>query len=206
MPRTMANPFVYGEVVPAGAFVDRETELDRLTARPARRAEDLPDFAAALRQVVARAPGARGRGPRRRADRRGHGQQLQLVRRVPRGLCPCAARRSRRGSTGRARGCATCSAASGPRSASNPTSAAAASSRSRFPSSGPSKDVVAAGAGGVRAARAGSPKRASAGSRSRSTSSRRSDRSTAAASSMRCAPPCSTSARSATCSPDPSRA
>ena len=26
-----ANPFVYGEVVPASAFVDRETELDRLT-------------------------------------------------------------------------------------------------------------------------------------------------------------------------------
>src|SRR6266480_4593850 len=27
----MNNPFVYGEVVPAAAFVDRETELDRLT-------------------------------------------------------------------------------------------------------------------------------------------------------------------------------
>jgi uncharacterized protein len=27
----MANPFVYGEVVPAEAFVDRESELDRLT-------------------------------------------------------------------------------------------------------------------------------------------------------------------------------
>ena len=27
----MPNPFVYGEVVPAAAFVDRETELDRLT-------------------------------------------------------------------------------------------------------------------------------------------------------------------------------
>jgi hypothetical protein len=27
----MPNPFVYGEVVPASAFVDRETELDRLT-------------------------------------------------------------------------------------------------------------------------------------------------------------------------------
>ena len=27
-----ANPFVYGEVVPASAFVDREVELDRLTA------------------------------------------------------------------------------------------------------------------------------------------------------------------------------
>ncbi len=28
----MANPFVYGEIVPAASFVDRETELDRLTA------------------------------------------------------------------------------------------------------------------------------------------------------------------------------
>ena len=27
----MNNPFVYGEVVPATAFVDREAELDRLT-------------------------------------------------------------------------------------------------------------------------------------------------------------------------------
>ena len=27
----MKNPFIYGEVVPAAAFVDRETELDRLT-------------------------------------------------------------------------------------------------------------------------------------------------------------------------------
>ena len=28
----MTNPFVYGEVVPASAFVDREVELERLTA------------------------------------------------------------------------------------------------------------------------------------------------------------------------------
>src|SRR5262245_62878112 len=28
----MDNPFVYGEVVPGGAFVDREAELDRLVA------------------------------------------------------------------------------------------------------------------------------------------------------------------------------
>ena len=27
----MQNPFVYGEVVPASAFVDREVELERLT-------------------------------------------------------------------------------------------------------------------------------------------------------------------------------
>ena len=28
----MPNPFVYGEVVPAASFVDREVELDRLTS------------------------------------------------------------------------------------------------------------------------------------------------------------------------------
>src|SRR4051795_4929113 len=28
----MANPFVYGEIVPPSSFVDRETELDRLTS------------------------------------------------------------------------------------------------------------------------------------------------------------------------------
>src|SRR5215207_4815055 len=28
----MTNPFVYGEVVPASAFVDREVELERLAA------------------------------------------------------------------------------------------------------------------------------------------------------------------------------
>ena len=28
----MDNPFVYGEVVPGAAFVDREAELDRLVA------------------------------------------------------------------------------------------------------------------------------------------------------------------------------
>src|SRR5919106_5864303 len=28
----MPNPFVYGEIVPAASFVDREVELDRLTS------------------------------------------------------------------------------------------------------------------------------------------------------------------------------
>jgi hypothetical protein len=33
----VTNPFVYGEIVPATAFVDREDELDRLTGDPASR-------------------------------------------------------------------------------------------------------------------------------------------------------------------------
>ena len=60
----MQNPFVYGEVVPASAFVDREVELERLTERPAGGPEGLPDLAAPLWQVVARAAGA---GARRRS-------------------------------------------------------------------------------------------------------------------------------------------
>ena len=66
---------------------------------------------------------------------------------------------------------------------------------------------LAARAGGVRAARRGSPRRADARGRRRARrvpGDRRA--STAARSSTRCAPPCSTSARSATFSPVPSRA
>ena len=103
----MTNPFVYGEVVPPASFVDREVELDRLAGdllagqkvfliSPRRYGKS-----SLVRQALARG------GAQRRADRRGHGQQLQLVRGVPRGLRPRAARRSRRGSTARAPGCAS---------------------------------------------------------------------------------------------------
>ena len=47
------NPFVYGEIVTAAAFADRDGERERLRARPRRRPEGVPDLAAALRQVVA---------------------------------------------------------------------------------------------------------------------------------------------------------
>ena len=82
----MNNPFVYGEVVPRAAFVDREVELDRLSAdlavgqkvfliSPRRYGKSSLDPA-----------GARDARPARCADGRGHRQQLQLLRRVPRGL------------------------------------------------------------------------------------------------------------------------
>ena len=61
------NPFVYGEVVPAAAFVDRVAELDRLVADLAAGAEGLPDLAAPLRQVVADPPRAGGDVAPRRA-------------------------------------------------------------------------------------------------------------------------------------------
>ena len=90
------NPFVYGEVVPTAAFVDREVELDRLT-------RDL----LAGQKVFLISPRRYGKSSlvrqalaaverRRRADGRGHRQQLQLLRRLPRGLRAGPVRRSRR--------------------------------------------------------------------------------------------------------------
>jgi hypothetical protein len=86
----MPNPFVYGEVVPGEAFVDREVELDRLI-----------DDLAAGQKVFLISPRRYGksslvrqaldglRAPRG-ADRRGHRQQLQLLHGVSRGLRPRA--------------------------------------------------------------------------------------------------------------------
>ena len=48
-----SNPFVYGEVVTAAAFADREDERARL-ARDLRRPEGVPHLSAPVRQVVAR--------------------------------------------------------------------------------------------------------------------------------------------------------
>ncbi len=67
---SMTNPFVYGEIVPAAAFVDREVELDRLGRDSVRRAEGLPHLSPPLRQVLARAAGLEERGQERRAHRR----------------------------------------------------------------------------------------------------------------------------------------
>ena len=61
----MENPFVYGEVVPAAAFVNRVGRARPARRRPGGRPEDLPDLAAPVRQVVARS-GGRWRPWRRR--------------------------------------------------------------------------------------------------------------------------------------------
>ena len=50
---TSDNPFVYGEIVTAGAFADREVERDRLSRDLAAGPEGLPHLAAPLRQVLA---------------------------------------------------------------------------------------------------------------------------------------------------------
>ena len=202
----MQNPFVYGEIVPR-----RGVRRPRGRARPSRRrprrrrrrsSSSRPrryGKSSLVRQALADAVAAR------RADRRGHRQQLQLLRRVPRGLRPGARgggnalERARdvadRGDhLDAARDCAT--------SRRRPASAASRRlsrwSRPRATSTGwPTRSSRCP---------AGSPPSASGRSSSRSTSSRPSTASTAAASSTRCAPRRSSSGRSATCSPAPSRA
>ena len=197
----MHNPFVYGEVVPAAAFVDRVDELDRLVAdlAPGRRSSSSHRAATASRRSSGR------RSPRSRAtacvtvevDR----QQLQLVRRVSRGVRPCASLAAEAGAE-RARfwlreaiRSARAESGRGGRARGRLLSGRAYRAR-RF----------AARAGGLRAAgaRRGTARRAR--SSSRSTSSRRSPGSTADRSSTRCARPFSTSATSGTCSPAPSQA
>ena len=137
----MTNPFVYGEVVPPTAFVDREDELDRLTRdllagqkvfliSPRRYGKS-----SLVRQALPR-PRAR-----RRADRRRHRQQLQLVRRLSRRLCPGAvvdrdADRTRDGVAAR-------SARAGPAGSADRDVAGRQARRSRvsFPSARTDRDV-----------------------------------------------------------------
>ena len=86
----MTNPFVYGEIVPAAAFVDREVELDRL-GRDLLAGQKV--FLISPRRygkssLVRQALRGAGRGGALTVDVTG--QQLQLLRRVPRGLRPRA--------------------------------------------------------------------------------------------------------------------
>ena len=182
----MTNPFVYGEVVPAAAFVDREVGARSPDRRSAGRPEDLPDLAAPLRQVVARPPGARRGSTSRRADGRSHRQQLQLVRRVPRRLRAGARRRSRRALDRARAALRELLARTRPRSTSSRIRPAAGRLAVSFPAVRTDRDVsrlaqeVFALPGRIAEARA-------AGWPSRSTSSRPSAPSTAAASSTRSA-------------------
>ena len=181
----MQNPFVYGEVVPAGAFVDRVAELDRLVGDLAGRPEGVPDLAAPLRQVVAHPAGARGDGAARRADRRGHRQQLQLVRRVSRGL---RARAGRRGDPkwDRARTWLTRGHPVGARRDPVHARRVAARLADRVVSRPCNRSATSRGSRRRSSrCRPGSPRPAGARSSSRSTSSRRSATSTADRSSTR---------------------
>ena len=87
--RSMDNPFVYGEVVPAAAFVDRDGRAEapvRPTWRRARRcSSSRPAGTASRRSSAARSHRSNGDGVLAVAGDR---LELQLVSRVPRGLRP----------------------------------------------------------------------------------------------------------------------
>ena len=137
----MDNPFVYGEVVPAAAFVNRVVELDRLVG-------DL----AAGQKVFLISPRRYGKSSlirhalaalakRGDAHGRGHRQQLQLVRGVSRRLRARAhLGRNPMGSRAdlAARGRAVRPA---PRCGTRPTPRRSARSPSRFPSVRSDRDV-----------------------------------------------------------------
>ena len=200
----MTNPFVYGEIVPAAAFVDREVELDRL-------GRDLY----AGQKVFLISPRRYGKSSLVRQalksaarsgahHRRGAGQQLQLLRRLPRGLRPRA-------------GVGRDAAGSRPIVAERDAvrRPARGAHRARRERAQPDCGVVPRGPDrsrrvaprppGLCAARPHRRGQAPAdGDRARRVPGR-SRRSTAAASSTRSAPPCSSSGRSATSSPAPSR-
>ncbi len=89
----MENPFVYGEVVPAGAFVDRHDELKRLAADlvAGQKVFLISPRRYGKSSLISRALASAARA--RAAHGRGHRQQLQLVPLVPRRLRPGRARR-----------------------------------------------------------------------------------------------------------------
>ena len=202
--RLMTNPFVYGEIVPVAAVRRPRGRARPPRPRPLCRAEGLPDLAAPLRQVVARPAGAAQRRPKRRPHGRGPGQQLQLVRGFSRGLRPCAG--VGRNHTGSGPLVAERDARRRPARGAHRAGRGRAQRRCRspFPRSGPIATSRSSPTRSLRC-RAGSPTPGAGGWRSRSTNFRASRRSTAAASSTHCAPPCSSSGRSATSSPDPNR-
>ena len=134
----MVNPFVYGEVVPAAAFVDREVELDRLTRdllsgqkvfliSPRRYGKS-----SLVRQALLALPGGPGRSPSRSPS--AATAPTSPSSRATR--APCS--RSTGGRRGPGAGWPRCSAACAPRSASSPAKAGAGSlRRSRSPPRGP---------------------------------------------------------------------
>ena len=184
----MTNPFVYGEVVPPAAFVDREDELDRLTRDllAGQKVFLISPRRYGKSSLVRQALRAAARGGALIVDvtvssyssyvgfLEGYARALVVGREADRPRDGLAARRARRRC---GRKCESSRPPAGKRSG--------RASRSRRP----------APSGTCRGWRrkssrcpAGSPRAAAASWRSRSTSSRRSAPSTAAASSMRCAP------------------
>src|SRR4026209_2740102 len=131
----MTNPFVYGEVVPAISVVERESELERLTRdllagqkifliSPRRYGKS-----SLVRQALRAAE--RGGAPTVEVTVSSYSSYVAFLEGAGRGA-PAGAPGPTGASTSGAPGCGRCWAACARRSGSNPTIAAAASSRSRF--------------------------------------------------------------------------
>ena len=172
--------------------------------RPRGGPEGLPHLAAPLRQVFARASGARIGRAGRRADGRRDGQQLQLVRGLSRRVRPRACRHRDPAGPRHLVAAGKCWPAAVLKSGSSRTLAAKAACRSPSPPCGPSATSRGSPTTCSRCPDA-SPTHADGAWPLRSTSSRRSAPSTGGASSMRSARRYRCSARSATCSRAPSR-
>ena len=136
------NPFVYGEIVTAAAFADREDERERLgrdlasgqkvfLISPRRYGKS-----SLVRDVHAR-PGA-PEDP----DHRGHGRGVQLVRRLPRVLRPGAGRRRYAGRPPEALDRRPARRDQARRSASTPTRAAARKFTLGFPAVRTARDTA----------------------------------------------------------------
>ena len=201
----MQNPFVYGEIVPDDAFVDREAELDRLV-------EDLGD----AQKVFLISPRRYGKSSLVRQALAALSRRGALTVEVTvssyssyvaflEGLCARA--RRRRNAAGARAGVADRAPSPRPGRAALRAEGAGLGALLRGVSAGAHRARRRTG-WPTRSSRCpgGWPPSASARSSSRSTSSRPSRASTAGASSTRCAPPRSSSGRWATCSPAPSPA
>ena len=166
------NPFVYGEIVTAAAFADREAERERLAQDLPGRPEDLSDLSPPLWQVVAGARRHARAGAAEDPHRRSHRLGLELVCRLSRIVRP---------GTGRGRDAHEPVAAMGRRPAEGGPPRAALRHRrrrarpvshSRSPRSGPRAKRHGSRPKSSRCRRA-SPPRAGSGWPSCSTSSRR---------------------------------
>ena len=149
----MTNPFVYGEIVPAAAFVDREVELDRLgrdlyagqkvfLISPRRYGKS-----SLVRQALKSA--ARSGALTVEVQVSSYSSYVAFLEGYARALASAETRLER----ARVRGCARCSPASGRRSGSSRTTPDAARSRCRSPPSGPTRHL-APRPGGLRPPRA----------------------------------------------------
>ena len=150
----MHNPFVYGEIVPASAFVEPRPRTRSAGRRSRGGAENLPDLAAALWQVVADPPRAGGDGASAaRSPSRSRSAASAPTSRFSKAM-PGPWSRPKPGGSGLEPGCGMRSARRVPRSATRPDADRPLGARlGVVPRRADRSRRLPAGAGGVRAAR-----------------------------------------------------